>query len=74
MKLEIIIEKDETGYYVAEAPALPGCFSQGKTLEEAKKNIHEAIAGWLEVMTEKAEKSILRRAKKHFLKRMAVEV
>ena len=37
MKFQVIIEKDETGYYVAEVPALPGCFSQGKTLEEAKK-------------------------------------
>lgn len=74
MKLEIIIEKDETGYYVAEVPALPGCLSQGKTMAGVQKNIHEAIEGWLEVMAEKAEQSILRRAKKHFLKRIAVEV
>ena len=74
MKLEVIIEKDETGYYVAEVPALPGCFSQGKTVADAQKNIQEAIEGWLEVMAEKAEQSILRRAKKHFLRRIAVEV
>ena len=74
MKIEAIIEKDDTGYYVAEVPALPGCFSQGKTIAEAKKNIHEAIEGWLEVMAEKAEQSISRRAKKHFLKRIAVEL
>lgn len=35
MKLHVVIEKDESGYYVAEVPALPGCFSQGKTREEA---------------------------------------
>jgi predicted RNase H-like HicB family nuclease len=31
MKLHVIIEQDEAGYYAAEVPALPGCFSQGKT-------------------------------------------
>ena len=53
MKLHVIIEKDEAGYYVAEVPALPGCLSQGKTKDEALKNIKEAIAGWLEVMESK---------------------
>ena len=53
MKLEVVIEKDETGYYVAEVPALPGCFSQGKTLTEVTRNIKEAIEGWLEVMNAK---------------------
>lgn len=49
MKLRVIIEKDETGYYVAEVPALPGCMSQGKTLQEARTNIREAIEGWVAV-------------------------
>ena len=53
MKLHIVIEKDEAGYYVAEVPALPGCLSQGNTYEEAITNIKEAIAGWLEVMESK---------------------
>jgi predicted RNase H-like HicB family nuclease len=53
MKLHVIIEKDEAGYYVAEVPALPGCFSQGKTHEEAIANIKEAIEGWLQVMESK---------------------
>jgi len=56
MKLKIVVEKDESGYYVAEVPALPGCFSQGKTQEEARKNIKEAIVGWLEVMNKKTQK------------------
>ena len=55
MKLEVIIEQDETGYYVAEVPAFPGCFSQGKTLAEAKSNIKEAIVGWLAVMNNKTK-------------------
>ena len=53
MKLHVIIEQDESGYYVAEVPALPGCFSQGKTRKEALKNIQEAVEGWLEVMESK---------------------
>jgi len=53
MKLNIVIEQDESGYYVAEAPALPGCLSQGKTREEALTNIKEAIEGWFEVMESK---------------------
>jgi len=53
MKLHVIIEQDEAGYYVAEVPALPGCLSQGKTHEEAIANIKEAIEGWLEVMESK---------------------
>ena len=53
MKLHVVVEQDEEGYYVAEVPALPGCLSQGKTHEEAIANIKEAIEGWLEVMESK---------------------
>ena len=56
MKLKVVIERDKTGYYVAEVPALPGCVSQGKTLAELKTNIQEAIRGWIEVMNAKAAK------------------
>lgn len=54
MKLNVVFEQDESGYFVAEVPGLPGCLSQGKTLDEAKTNIREAVVGWLEVMNEKA--------------------
>ena len=57
MKLLVTFEKDESGYYVAEVPALPGCFSQGKSLAEAKANVKEAIVGWLTVMNQKAKRS-----------------
>ena len=53
MRVHVVIEKDEAGYFVAEVPALPGCLSQGKTQEEALENIKEAIEGWLEVMESK---------------------
>lgn len=43
MNFKIFLEQDEDGWYTATVPALPGCISQGKTEEEAKKNIAEAI-------------------------------
>lgn len=56
MIFKVTVEKDESGYYVGEVPALPGCLSQGKSIEELKVNIAEAIEGWLEVMNDKAKK------------------
>ncbi|MFY9269459.1 MAG: type II toxin-antitoxin system HicB family antitoxin [Candidatus Manganitrophaceae bacterium] len=41
--IEIIPEEDDIGYYVV-VPSLPGCFSQGKTIEEAKVNASKAIS------------------------------
>ncbi len=43
MNFKIFLEQDEDGWYIATVPALPGCISQGKTEEEAKKNIAESI-------------------------------
>ena len=48
MMYRVLIEQDEDGVYVAEAPSLPGCISQGQTRSEALDNIKEAIAGYLE--------------------------
>ena len=60
MKFNIICETDEDGIYVVECPDLPGCFSEGDTLEEAMDNINEAIIGCLA--------SRLKTAKDKFLK------
>jgi predicted RNase H-like HicB family nuclease len=43
----IILTKDESGWIVAEVPSFPGCFSQGRSEEEATANIQQAIAAWL---------------------------
>jgi predicted RNase H-like HicB family nuclease len=40
---QVILIPDETGGYVVEVPSLPGCFSQGETVEEALASIKEAI-------------------------------
>jgi predicted RNase H-like HicB family nuclease len=47
MILKAIIHPAEEGGFWAEVPALPGCFSQGETIEEVRANIREAIEGWL---------------------------
>lgn len=47
MKLNIVIEKDDEGRYAAECPDLPGCLSEGETLEDALENVFEAIIGCL---------------------------
>ena len=48
MKIKVILEKRENGYFVAHCPSLKSCWSQGKTEEEALKNIKEAIELYLE--------------------------
>ncbi len=52
MKFTITIYTDEDGVYIAECPSIPGCVSQGKTEEEAEKNVLEAIKECLEVRAE----------------------
>jgi len=42
------MEKDEDGFYVVECPSFEGCYTQGKTLDEALTNIHEVIELCLE--------------------------
>ena len=49
MKLQVVIHPAEEGGFWAEIPALAGCVSEGKTLEETLLNIKEAAEGWLEV-------------------------
>ncbi|MEM1305039.1 MAG: type II toxin-antitoxin system HicB family antitoxin [Planctomycetota bacterium] len=55
MRFRVIVEQDEDGVFVAEAPALPGCVSQGATRSDAVSNIKEAILGYLESLDEHNE-------------------
>lgn len=48
MKYRVLLQPDEDGQFVAEVPALPGCISQGKSREEALRNVKEAITLYLE--------------------------
>ena len=47
MKLKVIVHEAEEGGYWAEVPAIPGCASQGETIDELLRNVHEAIEGCL---------------------------
>ena len=51
----VIVHRAEEGGYWAEVPALPGCFSQGETLEEVLRNVKEAIEAHLEALREEGE-------------------
>lgn len=52
MKLKVIIHKAEEGGFWAEIPVLPGCVSQGETIEELIPNIYEAVEGCLSIEIE----------------------
>jgi predicted RNase H-like HicB family nuclease len=52
---QVILIPDETGGYVVEVPSLPGCYSQGETVDEALTNIREAIALHIEDMVAQGE-------------------
>ena len=53
MKFIVTIFQDEDGAFISECPSIPGCVSQGKTEEEAERNIQEAIRECLEVRAER---------------------
>lgn len=55
MKYRVVIEVDEDGVYVASVPSLPGCISQGKTREEALKNIEDAVKGYIKSLKKHGE-------------------
>ncbi|MEW6102861.1 MAG: type II toxin-antitoxin system HicB family antitoxin [bacterium] len=52
MVYRVIVEKGEDFGYVVHCPAIPGCHSQGETIEEAIANIKDAIVGCLSVLGE----------------------
>ena len=49
---QVIIYPGEDGYWVIECPSLPGCISQGKTKEEAIKNIKDGIKIYIDALKE----------------------
>lgn len=53
MKFIITMFQDEDEMFIAECPSIPGCVSQGKTEQEAEKNIQKAIKECLDVRAEK---------------------
>jgi predicted RNase H-like HicB family nuclease len=49
MKIKAIVHDAEEGGFWAEVPAIPGCATQGETMDELVRNLHEAIEGCLSV-------------------------
>jgi predicted RNase H-like HicB family nuclease len=49
---QAVLYPGEDGFWVAECPSLPGCVSQGRTKEEAVRNIREAIEGYILALKE----------------------
>lgn len=54
-----VIERDEEGWYIASVPALPGCHTQARSLDELSKRIKEAILLCLDVKGEKETEPVL---------------
>jgi predicted RNase H-like HicB family nuclease len=49
MKIKVVVHEAEEGGFWAEAPAIPGCASEGETMDELLRNMQEAIEGCLSV-------------------------
>ena len=54
MKLKVLVRPEQSGGYSVSVPAMPGCHSQGESLDEALANIREAADLWIEVVAERA--------------------
>jgi predicted RNase H-like HicB family nuclease len=49
MKIKVVVHEAEEGGFWAEVPAIPGCATQGETMDELMRNLHEAIEGCLAI-------------------------
>jgi predicted RNase H-like HicB family nuclease len=58
VKFSVVVERDEDGYYIVSVPALPGCHTQARTLDELTSRVREAIELYLETEGSKAEGKI----------------
>ena len=52
MKIHAIVHQAEEGGFWAEVPSIPGCATQGETMEELRSNLREAVEGYLSVPVE----------------------
>ena len=59
-EFDVVLLEDETGGYIAIVPALPGCHTQGDTLEELMANVKEAIDLYMETLTDQEKRDLLR--------------
>ncbi len=45
--IRALIRREVDGGYSAEVPALPGCITEGESLDDLRRNLHEAVAAWM---------------------------
>ena len=57
LSYSVELKPQEEGGYTVTVPILPGCISEGDTMEEALKNIKEAVEGYIEVMVKNCNKT-----------------
>ena len=56
MTIEAIVHPAEEGGYWAEVPALPGCMTEGESVQDLEANLLEAVQGWMEAASQQAKK------------------
>ena len=47
-RVKVVFERDESGTWTAEVPSVPGCHTYGRTIEQARRRIREALGLWVE--------------------------
>lgn len=67
MKFKAVIHPERTGGFWGEIPAIPGCYSQGETVDEQLQNLREAATGCLEILAAEGRRSTFSPLEGNFL-------
>lgn len=59
-EFDVVILEDESGGYVALVPSLPGCHTQGESIDEVLENVREAIELYLETLSDEEREEFMR--------------
>jgi len=67
--VDVVIERDEDGYYIASVPQLQGCHTQARTMDELLRRMREAVELYLDV-----EKGAIRGLRNEFVGIQRIEI
>jgi predicted RNase H-like HicB family nuclease len=70
----VIIEREPEGSYLVTVPALPGCYTEGRTLEEAREMAADAIRAYCASLIKHGEPIPSESAEEQFIGRLSVSV
>jgi len=59
-EFDVVIREDESGGYVALVPSLPGCHTQGESIDEVLENVREAIELYLETLSDEEREEFMK--------------